>query len=267
MEQIRASVESIGPEQAKRYLATSRGNRPKTQTRVAQYRDDMRAGRWVLSPQGIAFDIEGHLIDGHHRLDAVIAAGVSVQFLVITHAPTDARGVIDTGARRMPRDLANLAYPDRRQLSGNEASWLVGLVALLRPGGATGHLSARQIRDAEETYAAELIWASEVFARQSPKLTRVPIVCAFMYAWIMDPAKVDHMARQYMTGGVTARNDHFLRALSLVVAHIDGRARARTGAGYTALARAATAHHDDAVVEWAQIKASEPTPALKLVGA
>lgn len=78
-----SEVMTITPEIAERYLKHNyKGNRPVTWSRVESMASDMRDGAWEVTHQGICFDIHGDLIDGQHRLRAVILSGVTVQILV-----------------------------------------------------------------------------------------------------------------------------------------------------------------------------------------
>lgn len=103
---ITTTIEKITPEMAKAYLATSEGN-PRyigknltTDTRVKSYAGVMKEGNWKLTGEGITFDLNGHLIDGHNRLAAVVLSGVSVEFLVIRGVETIAKRYIDSGQPR-----------------------------------------------------------------------------------------------------------------------------------------------------------------------
>lgn len=70
---------SISPQTAKKWLETKNAhNRPLSATRVRNYALDMKAGAWALTHQGIAFDEHGMLIDGQHRLAAIVESGVTI---------------------------------------------------------------------------------------------------------------------------------------------------------------------------------------------
>lgn len=69
-------------------------------------------GRWKLTPQGIAFDREGQLLDGQHRLTAIIESGTAVPMVVCFGAEAETFRVIDTGRTRTASDVANLAGTD-----------------------------------------------------------------------------------------------------------------------------------------------------------
>ena len=93
-------TENITPAKAQEYLRTSLGNRPISKVYVRSYADTMRRGGWMLNGVPIIFDNNGHLQDGHHRLLAVIEAGIPVRFDVRRGAPAEAFTTYDTGRHR-----------------------------------------------------------------------------------------------------------------------------------------------------------------------
>ena len=99
------AVENIGPEQAKKYLGMNYDkNRTVRQAHVVGLAEQMKAGQWVLSAQGIIFDENGTLIDGQHRLMAIIKAGVVVPITVTRGAPEASFKVLDSGSGRTMAD-------------------------------------------------------------------------------------------------------------------------------------------------------------------
>lgn len=93
-------TENITPAKAQEYLQTSLGNRPTSNPTVQSYADTMKKGKWMLNGMCIIFDTEGHLIDGHHRLMAVIKAGIPVKFDVARGISADAFTTYDCGRHR-----------------------------------------------------------------------------------------------------------------------------------------------------------------------
>jgi hypothetical protein len=106
------TVETITPEKATEYLNTINRQRPLRLKTAKSYAEDMGAGHWLLTHQGIAFDDRGCLIDGQHRLRAVILAGKPVEFMVTRQVPaTPQNGIVsftmdsfDRGIRRTVGD-------------------------------------------------------------------------------------------------------------------------------------------------------------------
>ena len=93
-------TENITPPLAQDYLKTSTGNRPISKVTVNTYADIMKKGDWMLNGVPIIFDINGHLIDGHHRLLAVIKAGIPIRFDVARGASAEAFTTYDCGRHR-----------------------------------------------------------------------------------------------------------------------------------------------------------------------
>lgn len=100
-EGIKAMVITITPEKAKTWLCTSGKNRKVSQSHVRMLMREMLAGRWCLNGQAITFNQRGQLIDGQHRLHAVVGSGCSIQSLVTfgIHDPM-AWETIDTNQRK-----------------------------------------------------------------------------------------------------------------------------------------------------------------------
>jgi hypothetical protein len=93
-------TENITPAKAQQYLQTSEGNRPVSKPTVHSYADTMKKGGWLLNGMCLIFDSNGHLIDGHHRLLAVIEAGIPVRFDVCRGASSNAFTTYDCGRHR-----------------------------------------------------------------------------------------------------------------------------------------------------------------------
>ena len=90
---------------AEDYLKSNTGNRRISMFNVHKYAADMVAGRWLLSTDVIGFDTTGRLIQGQHRLMAVIEAhnekpDISVPMLVAWGFPPDSYDVLDQGSLR-----------------------------------------------------------------------------------------------------------------------------------------------------------------------
>lgn len=94
-------VIEVTPELAQSYLQRNlESNRQVNHNRVVQYAKDMKSGAWSTTHQGIAFDTRGRLIDGQHRLLAIVEAGVPVKLSVTKNAPADAFNHVDLGFGR-----------------------------------------------------------------------------------------------------------------------------------------------------------------------
>jgi len=111
--QITTEVVTITPTLAQEWLEVNRNNRTPRKTHVARLARDMAEGRWKMTGEAIAFDSEGNLQNGQHRLMAIIEAAVKVPMLVVRGVPPESFDVIDQGSVRTTGDaLRALGIPD-----------------------------------------------------------------------------------------------------------------------------------------------------------
>lgn len=106
---MKPTVEVITPELARNWLLLNTRNRPLSKAFVQQLAQQIERGEWQLTHQGIAFDEDGALIDGQHRLAAVVKAGIAVECVVTRGVQNKAFTVMDTGRKRTGRDALALA--------------------------------------------------------------------------------------------------------------------------------------------------------------
>jgi hypothetical protein len=96
------TVETIGPERAEEYLAANRGNRNIVQSHVAAMARDIRNGQWMFNAQPICFSRSGRLLNGQHRLSAVLEAGQPIEVMVMRGLPEQAFETYDKQAKKAP---------------------------------------------------------------------------------------------------------------------------------------------------------------------
>jgi hypothetical protein len=98
---IVTEVRWITPPDARFYLTKNTCNRPLVERHVDHYAKMMRAGEFDF-PNGetLIFGDDDTLMDGQHRLAAVVRTGLTLPFIVVTGIPSDRRAFIDTGVKR-----------------------------------------------------------------------------------------------------------------------------------------------------------------------
>lgn len=97
-------VVMVTPAIATKWLEGNTHNRPIYQSVVERYARDMTKGNWRVTHQGVAFNTNGTLVDGQHRLWAIIESGKTIALLVHHGLPLESQSVIDVGATRSSRD-------------------------------------------------------------------------------------------------------------------------------------------------------------------
>ena len=98
----------VTPDRAKEWLDSSRRNRKLSQRRISLYADAMQRGDWLPNDQGISFNEQGQLMNGQHRLNAVIKANLSIPMLVVSNIPDRSQLVMDQNLKRTPHDQVAL---------------------------------------------------------------------------------------------------------------------------------------------------------------
>lgn len=105
------AVMLITPETAADWLENRNiGNRRKSNVTGRRYARLIQAKRWKCTHQGIAFDRDGWLIDGQHRLMAIVTTGIPVKLFVIPFVEgmdDHTFDVLDSGHKRQAAQLLN----------------------------------------------------------------------------------------------------------------------------------------------------------------
>ena len=102
---MRMVIMDVSPAMAEEWLThvppEQRALRP---TNVDRIKRDIQGGNYHLHHQGIAWDTKGRLIDGQHRLHAIIEAGVTITVAVFYDVPWESYPYLDGILRRTPTD-------------------------------------------------------------------------------------------------------------------------------------------------------------------
>lgn len=106
---IKTGFQAVTPPMAEKWLEGNTHNRKLYQSVVNRYAADMKAGKWRKTHQGIAFDEDGTLIDGQHRLFAIWESGVTVTLMVTWGLPLDSQMAIDDGLKRSVVDVMKIS--------------------------------------------------------------------------------------------------------------------------------------------------------------
>lgn len=105
----------INPKIAAEWLKANRHNRPLSQQHVATLAKQMEEGRWQFNAQPIIVSDTETVLDGQHRLHAVIESGAEIESVVVYGIKEEAFTTIDTGKVRNGRDVVFLSYQDVTQ--------------------------------------------------------------------------------------------------------------------------------------------------------
>ena len=105
---MRTDVRLITPLVASEMLKRNSKNRSLNEGHCNYLAQQMNSGQWQFDGQPIRFSNSGTLLDGQHRLNAVVKTGKSIEFLVVTGIESSAFKVMDTGRNRNGADCFSI---------------------------------------------------------------------------------------------------------------------------------------------------------------
>lgn len=127
---IEYSVETVTPATAKKWLAMNTDNRKFRRNRGETYARDIEAGKWQENGEAIKFAKDGTLLDGQHRLWAIVHSGRSITVLVIRNLSNATQDTMDDLAKRTLGDTFNF----HNVSSANSAAAIVRRVLMWQEG-------------------------------------------------------------------------------------------------------------------------------------
>lgn len=98
----------VTPELAQELIRLNDNNRPVRTGVVERYSEDMKAGDWRFSGDNIRISNAAKLLDGQHRLLAIIKSKKAQTFNIQTGLEPEAFEVIDTGRGRSAADAVSV---------------------------------------------------------------------------------------------------------------------------------------------------------------
>lgn len=105
---MRMELRTVTPQLAADILSRNENNRRLSPDRVAQLAAEIRARRWKLNGESVIISTTGRLLDGQHRMAAVLSAQTAVPMLFVLDVEEDAVNTIDTGRGRSTADILRM---------------------------------------------------------------------------------------------------------------------------------------------------------------
>lgn len=195
---MKTAIEVIGPQEAQKILAKTRENRPIRRGWVLFLADQIRRKQWQATHQGIAIDSEGYLIDGQHRLLAVIESGQAIGLLITRGLDKSAYHNIDCGLSRTTGDrLKLLSDPKSNQIA---CSMVRSYVVATQPKPKAGRVPIDQIENIFLSMSDEFAGVAESFRSPIPGLTRCDVGAALVCYMTKQKNRAEEFVEQYLSG-------------------------------------------------------------------
>jgi hypothetical protein len=158
---MRNELKTITPRYAAEVLATlNPDNRNVRKWWVNSLARAITENRWRITHQGIAFNCDGTLIDGQHRLLAIVLANKPVQMYVASGMAKDAVFGIDQGISRDARDLSG-SLGTGTKLANTELAVGRAMICGLEPNNfrvARMNLSTEELMKFVIVHRAAIAW-------------------------------------------------------------------------------------------------------------
>lgn len=142
-----AEVVTITPQVATQWLRCNKHNRPVRKRHVVFLAQEILSGNWQVNGQPIIIAENEDVLDGQHRLMAVIEAGQPIKTLVVYGINAEAFSTIDTGAVRTGADALCLHFTEYTQGTVKAVATAVQWVQMLERGSV--HHGIRKISNTD----------------------------------------------------------------------------------------------------------------------
>lgn len=100
-----ATFEKVTPDMAQRLLEENYHNRPLNKRNLNGIIYDVERENFMQTGESVKISVTNKLLDGQHRLWAIIKTNTPLRLLIIRNLQDDAFKYIDTGKRRTPADV------------------------------------------------------------------------------------------------------------------------------------------------------------------
>lgn len=90
----------VTPTMAKEYLLRNNNNRGLRMHIVKEQASAIKRGEWITTHQGVALSKSGNLLDGQHRLRAIVESGIAITIAVTHNIDDESFKAIDCGLSR-----------------------------------------------------------------------------------------------------------------------------------------------------------------------
>lgn len=195
MKTIKTKEVIVTPEKALEILKTNKRNRPLKKNWVMFFADQMDRGLWKFNGESIIISADNVLLDGQHRLAAVVKSNKSQKFIIVYGIDQEAFNTIDVGTARTAGDMLSIDNVK----NGNKIAGIIKVHEVLKRNNyQTGHgasrlkLSKQEIvytfREDEEFWNEMLVIARRYYSKL--KILSVRSIGGY-YAYLIKEKKHD----------------------------------------------------------------------------
>jgi hypothetical protein len=209
-------IVDVSPDLARKWLNLARFNRDINYAVVSQYVRQINEGLWRRTHQGVALTKTGVLIDGQHRLLAIIKAGQTVPMIVFVDEPEENFEFIDCGRNRSHLDMMRLSQRNNA-LSSLHTSTVKAFLA--GRFCSTTNWSAAEINREYDQYSLPINFIVALFQSEKDKKVNDPTVRGFLaraYYSVSHDRIIEFVNRLFHNNGDNSDPvSHYVRCLHI----------------------------------------------------
>lgn len=156
------------------------------QKNIKQLKAEMEAGEFYTTPEGLIFDKQENLIDGQHRLMALLKSSLDGLLMIVwRNVEPVIFGKLNSGAQR--------SFQDRNRTS-RDVQDVINQIARIHYGNEASHSQNKLIL---ETFQAVVEWLYSVPFTHSKGLSQQPVRTAVVLRMIENPLHADWLQDQF----------------------------------------------------------------------
>lgn len=258
------ALERIGPTRAREILTQNRSNRPLNRPRVRRYAEAMRRGLWRLNGETIKISRTGRLLDGQHRLEAIIESGCTIDLFVVYELDDEVFSTIDTGARRSAADTLAVMGVKYAKTVAAALKIIDGYLERLISVHSFPDLTNDRVK---ELWAAHRAVLSSVSFGESKEMRKVvlvravPVALHYLFAQV-NADEAGGFMEDLAQGAMLAEHDPVLRLRNQLLS--DRASKSRMGRGYMValFIRAWNARREGRGIRYLRLRSGDPFPEI-----
>jgi hypothetical protein len=186
---MKYEIKNVTPDQAEKWLATNADfQRKLRESIVEKYARDMINQEWKVTHQGIAFDSKGRLIDGQHRLAAIVKADIPVKMLIVYDLVEEAYDHVDIGFGRTAIDVI------RAKGEGWITNDIIAVARLIEAGADSSSIviarSPFELLELVERHKSALDFVFQNMERRVRRVTIAPVLAAIAVAYYTEKDRI-----------------------------------------------------------------------------
>jgi hypothetical protein len=230
---MKTQTVDMDPGRATRMLDKGGVNRALSPGTVSKYARDMKAGRWLQTGEPIIVGDSGQVLDGQHRLRAVVESGVTVSMLLVSGVGQEAIHSIDTGKPRSAADVLGL-------LGHKNTNRLASVARHVHEAysGASGRLSVAEIEGVIAKRPG-VQWIMSNSANSTGTMGIAPVLAAFAICYDKNPEAAASAWGAFRDGADLKKGDPMLALRNYLLITAQTTNAASTHGGRASIVRRA----------------------------